>query len=188
MRLQAAPLDVAKNANEPLPYATPNSSAEQRRHNRRRILLWLAVTLTAGIALLFGCFVMLLRSVGRNEAWFDQQLASKAVTQILNGTLKPDANGIVKLPSALASTGLNGKVYVTTDAAGTTFILFEEVEGRGMNLVGELYHSNTGPTPLPATIKVLGPDPLGPTPSHMYDYNINKQNGTNWYDIAWMED
>jgi len=77
---------------------------------------------------------------------------------------------------------------VTTDASGATFILFEEVQGRGMNLYGELYHSNLVPTPLPATIKVLGPDPLGPTRTYMFDYKINKENGANWYDIAWWED
>src|SRR5437763_1402996 len=72
---------------------------------------------------------------------FDRPAALQVVQQLNNNTLTPNKDGIVKLPPSLAKASVDAEVYVTTDPAGITWILFRTWRGKGCNLRGMAYRS-----------------------------------------------
>ena len=113
---------------------------------------------------------------------FERQAANLGVGQVDNGALKPDANGRVKLNGALAHLSKYGEIYVTRNCSGTVWVLFPTSEGKGSNLRGYLYCSTPATGAAPVTINVLGPQ-LGPPPTALIDYSVDKQIDPNWYQI-----
>jgi hypothetical protein len=113
---------------------------------------------------------------------FDKVAALPAVTQIMNGSLKPDANGVVKLPPALGKLSLYDEAYVTTDASGVVWVLFRTWQGKGTNLHGFVHRSTPAAGPVPASIAVLGPTPTDP-PTEKVDYVVDQQIDPNWYEV-----
>ena len=104
----------------------------------------------------------------------------------MNGSLKPDANGVVKLPPALGKLSLYDEVYVTTDASGIVWVLFRTWQGKGTNLHGYMHRSTSATGPVPASIAVLGPtipmDLTGPS-TEKVDYVVDQQIDPNWYEV-----
>jgi hypothetical protein len=150
-----------------------NKSSRQKLDSGMRIGgSLLAVAVVAGLILWW-----LLGKPLRERA-FDQQAAASVVMLVRNTTLTPDASGAITLPPALASNSLDGRVYVTIDSAGTTWILFPTWRGKGDNLAGYLYRSTSASGPRPATITVNGPDSPNVRPM---EYSIDKQIDPNWY-------
>ena len=169
----------------PVPYITPQVTSDQLQQKRRRLFRRLTVIAIFCVLLLSIAVFVLYRLallVGLAEHPFHQKAASQAVAQIVNGTLKPAPNGVVTLPPALASASLDGKAYVTVDSTGVTWVLFQTWRGKGANLRGYVYHSNTAPSPPPATVKILGP---AITVTQLIDYNVESQEGPNWYRVSW---
>jgi hypothetical protein len=143
----------------------------------------------AGLSVLGACFshlgalfLLLYMSIFNRPIPFDQRAARFVVTQVTNGALNPDVNGVVKLPPRSKDTSLNGEVYVTKDSSGTVWVLFRTWQGKWANLQGYLYRSTPAAGPAPPIINVLGPIPL-PTPTQENDYFVDRQIDPNWYQI-----
>jgi hypothetical protein len=119
----------------------------------------------------------------RGEKPFDQQAAGSVVNLVLSSSLTPKSSGAITLPPALASNSLDGRVYVTVDSTGTTWILFPTWRGKGDNLAGYLYRSSQATGPRPATVTINGPDIASPGGTRSLEYTVDKQIDANWYHI-----
>jgi hypothetical protein len=106
---------------------------------------------TAGLALVLGLGAVPLLALWtvqhvvkvEPQPPFDQRLAERVAAAVANGTLEPDANGVVVLPSRYASVHVaaNSRLYVTHASKGLTLILFPSFEGWDGDVDGYLFCS-----------------------------------------------
>jgi hypothetical protein len=155
----------------------------ERKSVLRRLIRWtliiggtLAFIVVIGICFLYWALF--------GETSFRQSSAGVVTAQVLNNTLVPNTAGVVKLPGTLASNSCDGKVYVTVDSTGTTWVLFPTWRGKGRNIQGYLYRSTPSIGPPPAQITVIGPDIGAPTWSSSWQYTVESQLTPNWYRIS----
>jgi hypothetical protein len=154
---------------------------------RRRRLLLPVISCVAHVTGALIVLVLIGRALGIvGGVSFDLKRAEQVAAQVATGTLTPDNDGVVKLPPAFANLSIRDEAYVTTDAGGTTWILFRTWQGKGMNLRGHLHRSTPAPGAPPATITVLGPVlrrlPTDP-PTAPIDYTVDAQDAPNWYRV-----
>ena len=151
----------------------------------RRIYRWLlliaAVVGGSALVVVLAGFVFLWWIFG--EKFFSERAAVPVTAAVLNGTLAPNSVGIVKLPASLASNSCDGRIYVTVDASGTTWILFPTWRGKGCNVRAYLYRSTPATGPPPATITVRGPDINNG--SQQMNYQVDHKIDANWYYVVW---
>ena len=156
---------------------------QRPRRNWKRLILRLA--------LFFGMFVIIVASSLYLLLWclfgerlFSTRSAGAVVAQVMNHTLVPNAVGIVSLPPSMAAMSQDGRVYVTVDASGATWILFPTWRGKGDNVAAYVYHSKSSNGPAPAQIKLNGPD-IGPTRAAPLLLDVDRQIDANWYHVLW---
>ena len=99
----------------------------------------------------------------------------------MNHTLVPNTFGIAKLPQSMASHSQDGNVYVTVDAAGTTWVLFPTWRGKGDNLAAYVFHSTALTGIPPSQITLNGPDLL--KMAARMEYTVDEQIDANWYHV-----
>jgi len=154
-----------------------------------RKFIYIAATTGAIILLsvvmigLIGVFVIA-PALGLSEISFDQKAATALCGQVVAGALKPDANGIIKLPAIASGLSLRGEAYSRTDASGTTWVLFRTWQGKGANLRGYLYRSTAASSPVPSSILVLVPIPQISPPTMEMDLPVDKQLAPYWYRVS----
>ena len=116
------------------------SYGNQPRRNWTWLVLKIAIAIGAFVAILAAMLLLLLWYI-IGEKRFNTSSQGAIISQVMNGTLVPNAAGVVRLPASLASTTIDGNVYVTVDASGTTWILFPTWSGKGANTFGYAYHN-----------------------------------------------
>ena len=55
------------------------------------------------------------------------------------GKLKPDAQGVIRLPAELIEASIDGRAFVTTNQSMDVWLLLRSWRGKGGNLTGYLY-------------------------------------------------
>jgi len=170
---------------------------QPRRDWKRRVLKLSLIVGTCCIVLAVTILLLgyLLLCYFFGEKRFSTRSARAVVTQVVNHTLVPSASGLLKLPPSMASISEDGNVYVTIDAAGTTWMLFPTWRGKGDNLAAYVYHSTPAAGPPPALITLNGPDvgytQSGSTQSYQWrigaapiDYTVDRKVDANWYHVV----
>jgi hypothetical protein len=66
-------------------------------------------------------------------------LREKMGRDLEGGKLRPDAQGVVQLPSDLARGSIDERAFVTTNGTGSRWLLLRAWRGKGANLQGYLY-------------------------------------------------
>jgi len=122
------------------------------------------------------------------EKRFNTRSQGTVITQVTNGSLIPNAAGVVKLPASMASTTTDGNVYVTVDSAGTTWILFPTWRGKGANTFAYVYHSTPATGGAPTQVQLNGPDVSRGGTSTSIDYQVDRQIDANWCHVVWNMD
>jgi hypothetical protein len=168
--------------------ASPQSLdyGRQPRRNWKRLILKASLILGVSCIIVVASLYLLLWYLF-GEMLFSTGSANAVVIQVMNHTLVPNAFGIVTLPQSMASKSQDGKVYVTVDSAGTTWILFPTSRGKGDNVTAYVYHSMPVIGPSPAEITLDGPD-LGPNKAAPLAYTVDRQIDANWYHVVWNMD
>jgi hypothetical protein len=69
---------------------------------------------------------------------FQRAALEQVVTQIEQGTFRPDGQGVVALPPQLASLSATGKAYVRRDTSGGMTVFFPAWVGRNTLLISPL--------------------------------------------------
>ena len=95
-----------------------------------------------------------------------------------SGKLKPDARGVIQLPSDLAHLSLGGQAFVTTNRTAT-WLLLRTWRGKGANLTGYLYAP--GPALKLGTDVSLTTDAAGVILSA--ECTVEKALGSSWYTV-----
>ena len=63
----------------------------------------------------------------------------KIAQDLQTGKLKPDAQGVVRLPPDSANASIGGRAFITTNRTGSSWVLLRTWRGKGANLEGYLY-------------------------------------------------
>jgi hypothetical protein len=162
-------------SSQSLDYAQPAG-----RRWRRLILTVLLALGIAGIVLVGSVYLLVWYLFG--EKWFSTRSANVVVAAVMNHTLAPNAAGIVTLPTSMASYSQDGRVYVTVDSAGATWILFPTARSKGDNLQAYVYDSAASNAPPPAEMTLSGPD-LSPVGAAPVTYTVDQKVDANWYHV-----
>jgi hypothetical protein len=146
-----------------------------------KMLRWGLPAVAAVFLAVLGAVVYSVRAV--RSTWQHRQ---QVADQVLAGKLRPDAAGIVTLPPQCRGMTEDGKLYVTRQPGGGTWILFVCWRGKGSNLEGYLFTSpsqffdiGSGPT---ARIVVPTVPPAGL--SKIEEVQVEEPARPGWYRVS----